>query len=50
VRAVLPAATFDLRENLEYTLNAKRYQLTPVSLVEQTADFELARYRLSLIG
>lgn len=50
VRAVLPPATFDLHENLEYTLDSKRYQLTPVSLVEHTADFELARYRQSLIG
>ncbi|MDP3540670.1 MAG: hypothetical protein Q8S26_18380 [Azonexus sp.] len=50
VLAVLPPNTFDLRENLEYTSQGKRYQLTPVALQEHTADFELARYRLSDIG
>lgn len=50
VRAVLPPATFDLRESLEYTQGGARHLLTPVAIQEQTADFELARYRPSLIG
>ncbi|UCV07310.1 hypothetical protein [Dechloromonas denitrificans] len=50
VRAVLPPMTFDLRESLEYTAGGKRHLLAPVALVEQTADFELARYRQELIG
>lgn len=50
LRVVLPPATFDLRESLEYTRDGKRQLLTPVALVEQSADFELGRYRLSLIG
>lgn len=47
VRAVLPLASFDLRESLEYTKDGQRQILTPVALLEQTNDFELARYRLS---
>ncbi len=47
---VLPPATFDLRENLEFTRDGRRQALAPVALVEQTADYELARYRLSVIG
>jgi len=49
VRVVLPLASFDLRENLEYTRDGQRQILTPVALLEQTSDFELARYRLSAI-
>lgn len=48
VRVVLPFATFDLRERLEFQQDGQRQLLTPVSLVEQTADFELARYRQSV--
>lgn len=50
VRVVLPLASFDLRENLEYTKDGQRQILTPVALLEQTSDFELARYRLSAIA
>lgn len=50
VRVVLPHANFDLRETLEYSSHGKRYHLTPVALVEQTAEFELARYRQNLLG
>jgi hypothetical protein len=50
VRVVLPLASFDLRESLEYTQDGQRQILTPVALVEQNSDFELARYRLSTIG
>jgi hypothetical protein len=44
-RVILPPATFDPRESMEYARNGQRFQLTPVSLIEQAADFELARYR-----
>ncbi|HSG23005.1 MAG TPA: hypothetical protein VLA64_08620, partial [Azonexus sp.] len=47
VRVVLPLSSFDLRESLEYTRDGRRQVLTPVALLEQTSDFELARYRLS---
>lgn len=50
VRAVLPPAGFNLQEALEYTAGGKRHLLTPVTLVEQSADFTLARYRLTVIG
>lgn len=50
VRVVLPLASFDLRESLECTKDGRRQILTPVALLEQTSDFELARYRLSVIA
>lgn len=50
VRVVLPMASFDLHESMEYTQGGQRQLLTPVALLEQTTDFELARYRLSVIG
>lgn len=45
VRMVLPVHSFDLRECLEYQLDGRRFLLNPVDLLEQTADFEVARYR-----
>ncbi len=45
VRVVLPLASFDLRESLEYPAAGRRRILTPVALLEQTSDFELALYR-----
>lgn len=50
VRVILPPASFDLRESLEYSQGGQRYLLAPVALVEQTADYELARYRQSVIS
>jgi hypothetical protein len=44
VRVVLPANSFDLRESLEYQLNGRRFLLNPVAQVEQTVDYEVARY------
>lgn len=46
VRAILPQYTFDPRDSLEYQQDGRRVVLEPVLLVEQTADYELARYRL----
>lgn len=45
LRLVLPPASFDLRESLEYSRDGRRLLLTPVALLEQTGDYELARYR-----
>lgn len=45
VRLVLPTATFDIRESLEYCSADRRYLLTPIELVESGNDFEIARYR-----
>lgn len=50
VRLVLPPASFDLRESMEYNRHGQHYLLAPVALVEQNADYELARYRRGSIG
>lgn len=45
VTLVLPPASFDLRESLEYRRDGTKYLLLPIALVEQNADYEVARYR-----
>lgn len=45
VHMVLPVHSFDLRESLEYQLGGRRFLLNPVALIEQMADYEVARYR-----
>jgi len=45
VRVVLPANSFDLRESLEYQQGGRHFLLNPVAQVEQTSDYEVARYR-----
>ena len=45
LRAVLPPATFDLRESLEYAVDNLRFLLVPVEFLERGADYEIARYR-----
>ncbi len=50
IRLVLPAASFDLRESLEYGHQGKRYLLAPVALQEHNAEYELARYRRTSVG
>lgn len=50
VRLVRAPASFDMNESLEYSRGGKRIRLMPIALVEQTADYELARYRISEIG
>lgn len=49
-RIILPPMTFDPRDNMEYARGGQRFQLTPIALIEQTADYELARYRRSPLG
>lgn len=49
-RVILPPTTFDPRESLEYARDGQRFLLNPVALSEQTADFELARYRRSVLS
>lgn len=49
-RLILPPATFDPRVSMEYARDGRRYVLAPVTMLEQTADYELARYRRSAIG
>jgi hypothetical protein len=49
-RIILPPATFDPRNNMEYARGGQRFQLAPIALIEQTADYELARYRRSQLG
>jgi hypothetical protein len=50
VRVVLPPASFDLQESLECSIEGRRCLLAPAALIEQTADYELARYHLSRLG
>jgi hypothetical protein len=50
VHVLLPPTHFDLRETLEYTVLGKRYALSPVALLEQTTDIDLARYRRTVIA
>lgn len=45
LRAVLPPATFDLRESLEYVADSQRFLLVPVEFLERGADYEIARFR-----
>jgi len=49
VRVVLPPISFDLRESLEYIQDGRTFLLSPVALAEQTADYEVARYRLRVV-
>ena len=50
LRIILPYGSFSLRESLEYASAGQRYLLEPLALVEQTSDYELARYRQSALG
>lgn len=45
VHLVRAPASFDMHESLEYSHSGLRVRLTPVSVIEQTADYELACYR-----
>lgn len=45
-RLVMPPATFDVRESMEFLHAGKRHLLTPVALLEHTMDYEVARYRV----
>jgi hypothetical protein len=44
-RLVLPPASFDLRESLEFSHDERNYLLTPIALEESGSDYEIARYR-----
>ena len=45
VRMVLPFASFDLHETLEFVHEDRRYLLAPVELEEAGSNFEIGRYR-----
>lgn len=45
LRVVVPLATFDLRESMEVVIDGSPRLVAPVALVEQTGDYEIARYR-----
>jgi len=47
VRVVMMFGSFDLRQTLEWNDDGKCVQLSPVTIVEQAGDYEVARYRLS---
>lgn len=44
-RMVLPPASFDLRESLEFSHDGRSYLLTPIELEETGNGYEIARYR-----
>lgn len=44
-RVVLPNASFDLRESVEFSHDGQRYLLTPIELEEVGSHFEIGRYR-----
>lgn len=50
LRVILPFGSYSPRESLEYVGGGKRFLLEPVTLLEQAADYELARYRCSVLG
>ncbi|WP_153145228.1 hypothetical protein [Dechloromonas sp. H13] len=50
VRVVMPLASFNANETLEYEEDGQYRLLTPVAFVEQAADCELARYRKGASG
>ncbi len=50
VRAVMPPDSFDLQETLECGIGGRRYQLSPMVLIERTTDYELARYKISQLA
>ena len=45
VRVVLPFASFDVRESLEFSQGDKHYLLVPVELEDSGSGFEIGRYR-----
>ena len=45
IRVVLPTASFDVRESLEFSQDSQRYLLTPIELEESGSNFEIGRYR-----
>lgn len=46
IRVVLPPASFDLRENMEFDHGGRRILLAPMAMAESTAEYEVARYRV----
>lgn len=50
LRVVMPLSTFSPREEMEYARDGARYLLKPVAQIEKTVDFELVRYRQSVLG
>ncbi|MFZ4534973.1 hypothetical protein [Propionivibrio sp.] len=47
-RMVLPPASFDLRESLEFAHDGRRYLLTPVEREDIGSNFEIGHYRESV--
>jgi hypothetical protein len=46
IRVLLPATSFDLRENLDVTLGGRKRLLLPAECLESGDDYDLARYRV----
>lgn len=48
-RIVMPTASFDVRESLEFVHEDRRYLLTPIELEEVGSNFEIGRYREQVV-
>lgn len=48
-RVVLLATGFDVRESLEFSCDGRRYLLAPIELEEVGSQFEIGRYRESVL-
>ncbi len=49
-RLVLPRGCFDVRQVVEFVVDARVYQLAPVELEESGVDFDIGRYREQRAG
>lgn len=47
-RLILPAASFDVRQTMEFTHDGRTHLLTPIELAESGAGFEIGRYRVQV--
>lgn len=50
LRVAMPLSSFSPREDMEYAREGRRYLLKPIAQIEKTVDFELVRYRQSILG
>ena len=48
-RLVLPSLSFNVRESLEFINEGQRYLLTPIDLEESGSNYEIGRYRESVL-
>ncbi len=49
-RIVLPLASFDVRQTMEFSHDGRSYLMTPIELEETASSFEIGRYREQSVG